>query len=94
VVREQALAVCSCRRRPRTCRSGRRLALFAGLTKAELKVVTALLKRKSYEPGDTIINVGDAPRRCPGARARERAGGAALGRAQAPGDVFARHGLR
>lgn len=33
--------------------------LFATLTPDELKVVTALLKRRVYEPGETVIKVGE-----------------------------------
>lgn len=34
--------------------------LFAGLTAAELATVRKLLERRSYRPGDVIINAGDA----------------------------------
>jgi glutaminase len=33
--------------------------LFDGLTAAELAVMAGLLKRRPYEPGETIINIGD-----------------------------------
>jgi glutaminase len=36
-----------------------KLALFEGLTPAEIQTVAALLKRQSFKPGDTIINVGE-----------------------------------
>ncbi len=37
-----------------------RFSLFAGLDAAELKVVTALLQRRSFAAGETIITVGTA----------------------------------